>query len=48
MTSLEIATMKKITQVYDDNKNSQLGQEMNYDGTPRILLYGKLNLSNLN
>ena len=45
MSSTELATMIKITQVYDDNKKSQLGKEMNYDVTPRIHHFGQLNLA---
>ena len=34
MTTKEITSMKKITQVYLANKNSGLSPEINYDGTP--------------
>lgn len=44
MTTKEISTMKKITQVYLANKGGD--PEMNYDATPQILCYGMLNLAN--
>lgn len=36
MFNTEVTSMIKTTQVIDDNKKSKLGQEMNYDATPRI------------
>ena len=37
MTTKEITTMKKITQVYLANRGNDLSsQEMNYDATPAI------------
>lgn len=44
MSSAELTTMIKITQVVDDNKKTKLGLEMNYDVTPRVHAWGQLNL----
>lgn len=46
MATIEIATMKKITHVFDANSKSELSQEINYDATPRVQSYGLLNLVN--
>ena len=48
MACKEIATMIKISQVIDDNKQSKLGQEMNYDIIPRIYDYGQMKLEEFN
>ena len=48
MASKEVGSMIKITQVIDDNKKSKLGQEMNYDVTPRISDFGQLDLADFN
>lgn len=45
MSGTELASMIKITQVIDDNKKTKLGQEMNYDATPRVHDYGQLCLA---
>ena len=47
MTLNEIGAMKKISEVFDVNKSSELSvQEMNYDATPRVSNYGLLDLVN--
>ena len=46
MASIEVGTMKKISQVFDQNSKSELSQEINYDATPRVSQYGLFALEN--
>ena len=47
MTSVEIAAMKKITGIFDINRESDLSQqEITYDATPRVTDYGLFELVN--
>ena len=47
MTSNEIGAMRKISDVFDANKASQMSaQEINYDATPRVSDYGLFKLVN--
>ena len=42
----DIATMKKISQVFDHNKDREELDEIRYEATPRIYSYGAFNLTN--
>lgn len=46
MASIEIATMKKISIIFDTNKAILSRQDVNYDATPRVSEFGQLKLVN--
>lgn len=46
IASTEVGTMKKITQVFDQNQKSGLSKLINYDATPRLSDYGLVELEN--